>query len=222
MDDFICLFSNKDFDWVTLVDEYPNSRADDLREDPIKHKNLLGKKRDAFYALKLFDVFAWWKNVGLLRFPKLAIVASILLAKPFHNGYQERVFSRGTATDNILRKRLREDHYEMRVLDLLTRQKISALFSRIVQDSVGETPVTSDAKVVREFFETGKRKAQRCDPVPIVLPTDIPEIQPHDDSDVSSLEDDEFSTGSSESDIGVNREFCNALLEESSEDEDKK
>ena len=162
------------------------------------------------------DVFGWWKNVGMLRFPKIAVAASILLAKPFHNGYQERIFSRGTFTDNILRKRLREEQYEMRVLEGLTRHKITGLFNSIVKDAGGETPVASDARVVQEFFETGKRKRQYPVPVPIVLPQDIREVQADADCEVSSLEEDEFSVGSkdSEEDKAVNSEFYNIMVDE--------
>lgn len=41
----------------------------------------------------------------------------MFLGKPTHNGFQERVFSRGTYVDGKLRKRLKEENFEMSVLN---------------------------------------------------------------------------------------------------------
>jgi hypothetical protein len=55
--------------------------------------------KDAYYAFKFFDLYKWWHVFGKKRWPEMATAASIMLGKPTHNGFQERVFSRGTYTD---------------------------------------------------------------------------------------------------------------------------
>lgn len=52
--------------------------------------------KDHYYVYKYFDLLKWWRTVGKREFPYLATAACIVLGKPSHNGFQERVFSRGT------------------------------------------------------------------------------------------------------------------------------
>lgn len=59
--------------------------------------------KDALYVAQFFDVTTWWKEHEA-KFPELAISASIILGKPTHNAFQERVFSRGTYTDTKLKR----------------------------------------------------------------------------------------------------------------------
>jgi hAT family C-terminal dimerisation region len=73
------------------------------------------------YAAPRFDVLHWWQHVGKLLYPKLAIGAPIILGKPAHNGFQERVFSIGKYCDNTLRNRMRPENFEMRVLDTVNK-----------------------------------------------------------------------------------------------------
>jgi hypothetical protein len=43
----------------------------------------------------------------------------IVLAKPIHNGFQERVFSRGTFTDDQLRRTMKESTSECAFLEAI-------------------------------------------------------------------------------------------------------
>ena len=58
----------------------------------------------------------WWK-IKETTYPELAVGACIVLGKPTHNAFQERVFSRGTYTDSKLRKQLKEESFEKSVLN---------------------------------------------------------------------------------------------------------
>ncbi|MCU0338120.1 MAG: hypothetical protein MUF12_09730, partial [Sediminibacterium sp.] len=73
--------------------------------------------KDAYYTYKYFDILEWWKNFGYKQWPELATAAAILIGKPTHNGFQERVFSRGTYKDCKLKQRLNEHSFEMSVLN---------------------------------------------------------------------------------------------------------
>ena len=39
-----------------------------------------------------FDIFRWWAREGKNTYPNLFLLAMIVLNKPAHNGFQERVF----------------------------------------------------------------------------------------------------------------------------------
>jgi NADH dehydrogenase/NADH:ubiquinone oxidoreductase subunit G len=49
------------------------------------------------------------------------------LGKPTHNGFQERVFSRGVYLDGKLKKRLKEENFEMSVLNSFNEQRVSVI-----------------------------------------------------------------------------------------------
>lgn len=82
---------------------------------------------DALYISQFFDSVKWWQQHENI-YPELAAAASILLGKPTHNAFQERVFSRGTYTDTKLRKRLKEEHFEMSVLNAVNGKQIDEVF----------------------------------------------------------------------------------------------
>ena len=67
----------------------------------------------------------WWKIKESL-YPELAVGACIVLGKPTHNAFQERVFSRGTYTDTKLRKQLKEESFEMSVLNAVNSSTIES------------------------------------------------------------------------------------------------
>jgi hypothetical protein len=83
---------------------------------------------DALYVSKFIDVGKWWKKYET-KFPELAMGASIVLGKPTHNAFQERVFSRGTYSDTKLRKRLKEEHFEMSVINAVNGKYIDEIYS---------------------------------------------------------------------------------------------
>jgi hypothetical protein len=49
------------------------------------------------------------------------------LGKPTHNGFQERVFSRVVYLDGKLKKRLKEENFEMSVLNSFNEQQVSII-----------------------------------------------------------------------------------------------
>ena len=72
----------------------------------------------------LFNVLHWWTQIGSNTFPHLHIAATLILGKPQHNGFQERVFSTGTYKDSRLAKRKHADNFEMSVLEHVNQAKI--------------------------------------------------------------------------------------------------
>jgi hypothetical protein len=47
-----------------------------------------------------------WKRMGMKQWPHITVAAFIVLLKPFHNWFQETVFSHGSYKDNKLKKRV--------------------------------------------------------------------------------------------------------------------
>lgn len=86
---------------------------------------------DAGYTSKFFDVLQWWKLVGDKKYGELGIAASIFLGKPTHNGFQERVFSRGTYSDTKLKKSLKEQNFEMSVLNAFNGKRIDSIKEKL-------------------------------------------------------------------------------------------
>jgi hypothetical protein len=69
---------------------------------------------DAGYVMQFFDVCKWWRD-NAEKYKDLAVGANLILGKPTHNAFQERVFSRGTYSDTKLRKKRTEERFEMSV-----------------------------------------------------------------------------------------------------------
>jgi hypothetical protein len=86
----------------------------------------LCKKIDLEYITKISDVTVF---LGMNKDKdfELAIATLISLGKPTHNVFQERVFSRGTYTDNILRKRLSELSFKMSVLNAVNSNQFDEI-----------------------------------------------------------------------------------------------
>jgi glycyl-tRNA synthetase beta subunit len=89
---------------------------------------------DALYISKFFDAAKWWMKHES-KYPELAMGASILLGKPSHNAFQERVFSRGTYSDTRLRKRLKEEYFEMSVMNAVNNKEIDEIY-HIMQPAI--------------------------------------------------------------------------------------
>jgi hAT family C-terminal dimerisation region len=98
------------------------------------------------YAGPRFDVLHWWKTIGMTVYPKLALAAPIILGKPAHNGYQERVFSIGKYCDNTLRNKMKPNNFEMRVLDTVNR------FNDGIESFQQLAQSTEPTKFVNNFF----------------------------------------------------------------------
>jgi hypothetical protein len=73
-----------------------------------------------------------------------------MLGKPMHNTFQERVFSQGTYKDGLLKKSLKEDKFEMAVLNSLNGEQVQEYVEKgycrpIVEDNLVQR--------VDEFFK---------------------------------------------------------------------
>jgi hypothetical protein len=67
----------------------------------------------------MFDIFGWWRMLGGNKFEFLEICTWIVLAKPIHNGFQERGFSRGTFTDDQLQRKMMESTFEYAIVEAI-------------------------------------------------------------------------------------------------------
>lgn len=125
------MFHCANMDWFATVKRNLKKGTKEEELDKTKVDGL-----NVYYICKHMDVMKWWREVGSSRFPHLSLAALILLGKPFHNGFQERVFSRGTYFDGKLRKTLRQDKFELQVLDSLS----GVLARDIVRDLSAKIP----------------------------------------------------------------------------------
>ena len=75
----------------------------------------------------MFDTLKWWKQFVTRNFAEMSCGASVLFGKPTHNGFQERVFSRGNYADCKLKKRLKADNFEMKILKSLNFGEVDYL-----------------------------------------------------------------------------------------------
>jgi hAT family C-terminal dimerisation region len=104
MDEYVENCKNMDMiDWLDSMgnDEYEKDRQNNLIDEDIICDNY---KKDIMYVYKYFEVLTWWRvNAG--KYTELSVAATIVLGKPTHNAFQERVFSMGTHKDTRLRNR---------------------------------------------------------------------------------------------------------------------
>ena len=186
VEDYLRKWQNPDIDWQELVERYPSE--DFLKyklQDEKRHALKINKYKDVQYIARLFNVFKWWRESGSANYPKLATAARIILVKPYHNGYQERVFSRGTYADGALRKRVLENHYEMRVLESLNHGNVARLFSSMQEElKASSTKHGDEGRYIKEFFDSGNNP--HCETI----------LVPHDVEEEMSLLEDEDETES--------------------------
>ncbi|KAG1683342.1 hypothetical protein DVH05_015074 [Phytophthora capsici] len=72
-----------------------------------------GGKYNALLLYRQVDVLTWFKDHGASKFPAVAILARIYLAKPLSTAIQERFFSLSSYVVNPLRTRLEDKRAEM-------------------------------------------------------------------------------------------------------------
>ena len=129
-------------------------------------KNRLEDK-DILYAKDFFDVLKWWLVVGANTYPYLSVAAYIILGKPSHNGFQERVFSSGTFKDSKLSKRTGEDNFEMKVPELVNHDGIltNDMYSKLLNEGMKpddeqgiQSALEEQKKKLETFFETSRLK----------------------------------------------------------------
>jgi hypothetical protein len=110
---------------------YLEANGNELYKTMKKNKQLdlqrINDFEDALYISKFFDVTKWWQDNDC-KYPELSLAATIILGKPTHNAFQERVFSRGTYTDTKLRKRLKEEFFEMSVMNAINGTMINEMY----------------------------------------------------------------------------------------------
>jgi NADH dehydrogenase/NADH:ubiquinone oxidoreductase subunit G len=94
------------------------------------------------------------------------VLQQIFLGKPTHNGFQEQVFSRGVYLDWKLKKRLKEENFEMSVLNSFNEQQVSVIKKALQAKESKEYPgwmtdklrKENQAKELLQFYK--KRKYQ--------------------------------------------------------------
>ena len=145
-----------------------------LEKNQIDHVRI--QKWDALYISKFFDVVQWWKDHEG-TYPELAVAATITLGKPTHNAFQERVFSRGTYTDTKLRKRLKEEHFEMSVLNAVNGKEIDEVYE--LMKPVLITKEKERIKFMKDFIKNRNEEE------------DLTKIETNEDNETEDEIDDE-------------------------------
>ena len=147
---------------------------------------------DGHYAHKFFDVLKWWQVIGAKRWPSLATGAAIVLGKPSHNGFQERVFSRGTYKDDPLKQRMKEENFEKSVLNSLNQEKVKSLMITMPQIVIPEVKYEIGRQQVNQFFEKEKQNKKIISEIGVNDDDSDDELKNEDDSDeVISVDEDE-------------------------------
>jgi hAT family C-terminal dimerisation region len=165
--------------------------------------------KDASYTSKFFDVLQWWKVEGSKNFEMLASVAIIFLGKPTHNAFQERVFSRGTYCDTKLKKRMKEENFEMSVLNSFNSQRIEEIRNKLSLsqswNNLGKNSSQQNAvsEIIGEEITTFFKKKNNNRGVGVKENSINLRIEPDENSDTES---DGFDTLDSvdDSDISIN------------------
>jgi hAT family C-terminal dimerisation region len=154
---------NKEMAFHSLINRFPSKE--------MKEKKILGDETiqmleyEPGNSHKWFDVLKWWKSMNT-KLPYMNKVAPIILGKPTHNAFQERVFSRGSYKDHNLRARTKEKNFEMSVLNSLnhgyTKEIEQQLNMRL--DSLQDT--TNVEKQMNEYFNAEIRDIMKMSDVP--------------------------------------------------------
>jgi hAT family C-terminal dimerisation region len=115
--------------------------------------DLLEKTVDAGFAYKYFDLLLWWKEKKESFF-YLSVASAIILGKPVHNGYQERVFSRGVYVDTKLRQRLKDNNFEISILNNFNTTELERVMKVMeVQNSFSNAKLELVDNSLKSFFK---------------------------------------------------------------------
>jgi hAT family C-terminal dimerisation region len=155
-----------DLDLNDYVDKYKNDQYDIITKNGTNiNYDKINIKMDLAYITKLTSVANYWK-LNNDKYEDLSIAACIVLGKPTHNAFQERVFSRGSYADTALKKRLTETSFEMSVLNAVNVSSIDMLKEQIevINKSYEEDIAASKLNTIKyervqEYYN--KMKAQR-------------------------------------------------------------
>jgi hypothetical protein len=119
---------------LNIADYYNNYGNEEYKKQVKKDLKEFDNDNTTFLSIltliKYSDVTLFWQD-RKKDFPELAIAAGIVLGKPTHNAFQERVFSKGSYMDTKLKKRTSEDTFEINVLNACNTHVMSSLSSII-------------------------------------------------------------------------------------------
>jgi hypothetical protein len=150
------------------LDKYGNDKYKKKPNNGFDEQRVTEKMMDGHYAHKYFDIMAWWSEEGNRRFGMVATAAAVVIGKPSHNGFQERVFSRGTYFDSALKQRMKEENFEMAVLNSLTQTKVRELTEKMLWDHV-EMKVDESNVEVSKFYNKELSARPGVFPVPEIM-----------------------------------------------------
>lgn len=156
-----------------LLDLYGTEEYYVAKKNKDKILNCVLTNEDPLLASKYFNLLKWWKSFGSNEFQKLGTAAAIVLGKPTHNAFQERVFSRGTYQDSKLKKRIGENEFEMAILNALNFKSLEQLQREIV---VKRADCSRLVESIKTFFKRQEDKD---------IIVELPQV---DDEDVSVLD----------------------------------
>jgi hypothetical protein len=151
VDDYYNYITNVDY--VDLIQRYSSA----LYNEATFNRDQVLQVKDPIYLASMFDAFAWWRSYGRESFKFIELCDLIVFVKPIHNGFQERVFSRGTFTDDQLRRKMKEETFELAILEAIncnTVDKYMAYFKQ--KNMVDPTKVASSADKYIQHIKKGK------------------------------------------------------------------
>jgi hypothetical protein len=202
---------------VAWLDEYGNNLYKEMKKKGKTLESIRVKHKDALYIAQYFEATTWWW-VHEKTYPELALAACIVLGKPTHNAFQERVFSRGTYSDSNLRKSLKEENFEMSVLNAVNNKVTDECYEMvkpIIDNILKETQTSEKECYVNEITQyMEKRKIEKQ--------FDVVTIDDKDDDEFESvcsqctadmnMDDDEI-------DICDSTDYRDFMVSENEEDE---
>jgi hypothetical protein len=205
--------SYKDYCRKIKMGSYLEDNGNDLYKSMVANKTIDTNKikfENALYVSKFFDAAKWWMKHES-KYPELAMGASIMLGKPSHNAFQERVFSRGTYADTKLRKKLKEEYFEMSVLNAVNDKQIDDIY-HIMQPTIMLREKDKQQEM-KAFMEQRKNELDLLKQIDIVEDNDgKKEAEPEYGSVCSDfLEDDGFSDDEEEDDFSIKQPIENFI-----------
>jgi hypothetical protein len=198
-------YCRKTMDVVLDLEIYGNERYMKEKKN-IDFNRIRAPINDPYYAYKYFDLMKWWKQFGSSRWPMISVVAAIVLGKPSHNGFQERVFSRGTHRDDKLKQRLLDQNFEMSVLNSLTNTKLTEVMKSINRMDGNETKYDENKRDINSFFANEKNYEKLCDAL-MIEEVDASVDGASDTSAIASEDEDGINDNINDDELSINTEM---------------
>jgi hypothetical protein len=132
VDSYVIHFGSlSDEDWRRVVTEFPSQvLLDEIEAAQSNPKTATAWQLvpgDPVYSGERLDVLKFWKSLEK-TYPRISVLACIILGKPFTNAFQERVFSLGTWMETALNQSMHDTTFEMRMLCKANRSLIEKEF----------------------------------------------------------------------------------------------